>query len=138
MLRDTSARPGELLAVRIGDVKIKKAGNNKMFAEVESGRYGKVNKSRIVPLIDSPPYFKTWLAQHPMSSNPQAHLFISYEHSAKYRNTQLRISSLRGIYLDFRYKHFPKLLLEERADVPPEDKTKIKQALAKAIQPIST
>ena len=77
-------------------------------------------------------FFK-WMTQPDL-----ARLFISYEHSAKYRNTQLRISSLRGIYLDFRYKHFPKLLLEERADVPPEDKTKIKQALAKAIQPIST
>ena len=76
MLRDTSARPGELLAVRIGDVKIKKAGNNKMFAEVEIGRYGKLKKSRIVPLIDSLPYFKAWLAQHPMSANPQA-LFLS-------------------------------------------------------------
>ena len=135
MSRDTSARPGELLAVRIGDVKIKKTGTNKMFAEVEIGRYGKVKKSRIVPLIDSLPYFKAWLAQHPMSNNPQAHLFISYEHSARYRNTPLRISSLRGIYLDFRYKHFPKLLLEERTYVPPEDKTKIKQLLRKPFNP---
>ena len=106
-----------------------------MFAEVEIGRYGKVKKSRIVPLIDSLPYFKAWLAQHPMSNNPQAHLFISYEHSARYRNTPLRISSLRGIYLDFRYKHFPKLLLEERTYVPPEDKTKIKQLLRKPFNP---
>jgi integrase/recombinase XerD len=42
MSRDTSARPGELLGVRIGDVKIKKtAGSSKMFAEIEIGRYGK-------------------------------------------------------------------------------------------------
>jgi hypothetical protein len=136
MSRDTSARPGELLAVKIGDVKIKKAGaNNKMFAEVEIGRYGKVKKSRIVPLIDSLPYFKAWLAQHPMSSNPQAHVFISHEHSARYRNTPLRINSLRGIYLDFKYKHFPKLIPQDRADVPPEDKIKIKQLLQKPFNP---
>ena len=106
-----------------------------MFAELEIGRYGKVRKSRIVPLIDSLPYLKAWLAQHPMSNDPQAHLFISYEHSAKYHNTPLRVRSLRGIYLDFKYKHFPKLLVEERADVPPEDKTKIKQLLSKPFNP---
>jgi hypothetical protein len=38
MSREISARPGELLAVKIGDVKIKKAGNSKMCAEVEIGR----------------------------------------------------------------------------------------------------
>jgi integrase len=65
MSSDTSARPGELLAVRIGDIKFKRANNNRMFVEVGVGRYGKTKKGRIVPLIKSLPYLKAWLAQHP-------------------------------------------------------------------------
>lgn len=93
MARDTSGRPGELLAVKIGDIKIQKAGT-KIFAEVEIGRYGKKRKGRIVPLINSLPYVKAWLAQHPMSGrwNPNAYLFISNEHSAKYRNVPLKLA----------------------------------------------
>lgn len=93
MARDTSGRPGELLAVKIEDIKIKKAGT-KIFAEVEIGRYGKKRKGRIVPLINSLPYVKAWLAQHPMSGgwNPNAYLFISNEHSAKYRNVPLKLA----------------------------------------------
>jgi hypothetical protein len=66
MARDTSARPSELLAIKIEDIKIKKDANGKIFAEVEGiGRYGKTKKARTVPLIKSLPYLKSWLAQHP-------------------------------------------------------------------------
>jgi hypothetical protein len=36
--RDSSARPSELLALRIEDVKIKKDAKGKVYAEVEVGR----------------------------------------------------------------------------------------------------
>ena len=62
MSRETNARPSELLVVKIRDVKIKKAGNSKMYAEVEIGRYGKVKKFRTAPLISSLPYYKAWLS----------------------------------------------------------------------------
>ena len=78
MARDTSACPDELLQIKIGDIKFKSA-DSKQFAEVEVGRYGKKRKTRIVPLINSLPYLKAWLAQHPMGGNPDAYLFISLE-----------------------------------------------------------
>jgi hypothetical protein len=49
------------LAIKIGDVKIKKTGS-KMYAEVEIGRYGKVKKIRVAPLINSLPYYKAGIA----------------------------------------------------------------------------
>jgi hypothetical protein len=122
-----------LLAIKIGVVKIKKAGS-KMYAEVEIGRYGKVKKIRTAPLINSLPYYKAGIAQHPMPGNPNAYLFISYENSAKYRNAPLGSTSLLGIYSTYlRKHHFSKLL--ERPDVPPEDKIKVKQVMQKPGNP---
>ena len=121
-----SARPGELLAIRIEDIKIKKDVNDKIFAEVEGiGRYGKTKKARTVPLIKSLPCLKTWLAQHPQGSNPKAYLFVSLENSAKYRNVPLKASSLHGIYDNLRRHYFAKVL--ERPDVPPEEKAILKR-----------
>jgi hypothetical protein len=69
-----------------------------MYAKVEIGRYVKVKKIRTAPLINSLPYYKAGIAQHPMPGNPNAYLFISYENSAKYRNAPLGSTSLLGIY----------------------------------------
>lgn len=105
-----------------------------MYAEVEIGRYGKVKKIRTAPLINSLPYYKAGIAQHPMPGNPNAYLFISYENSAKYRNAPLGSTSLLGIYSTYlRKHHFSKLL--ERPDVPPEDKIKVKQVMQKPWNP---
>jgi hypothetical protein len=134
MSRDTSARPGELLAIRIEDIKIKKDANGKIFAEIENvGRYGKTRISRTVPLIKSLPYLKTWLAQHPQGSNPKAYLFVSLENSAKYRNVPLKEGSLSGMYRGLQLYHFSKVL--ERPDVLPEDKMKIREMLKKPWYP---
>jgi integrase/recombinase XerD len=142
-VKDTSARPGELLAVRIGDIKFKRANNdNRMFAEVEIGRYGKTKKSRIVPLIKSLPYLKAWLAQHPQSGNPNAYLFVSFNHKSKYTNTPLKPGSLAGIYDELHKKYFPKLL--EKPDIPMQhddnalqegDRIKIRALLKKPWNP---
>jgi hypothetical protein len=81
-------------------------------------------------LINSLPYYKAGIAQHPMPGNPNAYLFISYENSAKYRNAPLGSNSLLGIYSTYlRKHHFSKLL--ERPDVPPEDKIKVKHVMQK-------
>jgi hypothetical protein len=102
--------------------------------EVEIGRYGKFKKIRTAPLINSLPYYKAGIAQHPMAGNPNAYPFISYGNSATYRNAPLGSTSLLGIYSTYlRKHHFPKLL--ERPDVPPEDKIKIKQLMQKPWNP---
>ena len=99
---ETGARPGELLELRLGDVKVQKApSTGKVYASFEVGRYGKTRKARTVSISDAIPYYKVWRTLHPMKDTPigdQAFLFISYENSAKYRNVHLKEESLRLIY----------------------------------------
>lgn len=128
---DTSARPHEILATRIGDVRIKLA-SGKMYAEVEVGRGGKT-KSRIVPLIVSLPYYKLWLQSHPESNNPNAFIFRSVANNAKFRNAPLKPNSINNMYWKLQRIFFPKLL--ERPDVSPEEKLRIKELLAKPWNP---
>ncbi len=131
MSLDTSGRPHELLALRIGDVKIKFAGE-KMYAEIEVGRGGKT-KSRTVPLIISLPYYKALLAVHPEPNNPQAYIFRNQGEGAKYRNKTITPHALAGLYRRLKVRDFPKLL--ERADIPPEEKSKIQDMLQKPWNP---
>jgi integrase/recombinase XerD len=130
MSRDCGARPSEMLAIRIGDVKVKKDSNSgKVFAEVQGvGRYGKTREARTVPMISSVPYFKAWIAQHPMGANPEAYLFISREHSARYRNVPLKEESLYAKYRTLKVEHFAKKVLQ-RPDVPPEQKAILRKLL---------
>ena len=61
--KDTACRPHEILKLRIKDVVFKTtAEGNRQYAEVlVNGKTG----SRHIPLINSIPYVKDWLVQHP-------------------------------------------------------------------------
>lgn len=131
MADDTSARPHELLALRIGDVKIKNT-NGRIYGEVEIGRGGKT-KSRTVPLIISLPYFKALLLNHPEGSNPNSFIFRSIRTKDRYTNKPITPGAVNSLYGNARREQFPKLL--ERPDVPPEDKIIIKEMLAKPWNP---
>jgi integrase/recombinase XerD len=68
MARDLSARPHEILSLRIKDVVFKNV-NGYQYAEVlVNGKTG----SRHIPLIQSIPYIKDWLANHPSRNNPNS------------------------------------------------------------------
>jgi integrase len=71
MSRDLSARPHEILNLKIKDIMFKTVdtGSRKQYAEVlVNGKTG----SRHIPLIQSIPYIKDWLANHPSRNNPNA------------------------------------------------------------------
>jgi integrase/recombinase XerD len=73
MARDLSARPHEILNLKIKDVVFKTAGN-KQYAEVlVNGKTG----SRHIPLIQSIPYVKDWLSNHPGRNNPNSPLLAT-------------------------------------------------------------
>src|SRR4029079_8572420 len=74
MANDTSARPHELLNLKIKDIVFKRAEHGIQYAEVLV--CGKT-KSRTLPLISSIPYVKEWLQEHPLGNTPEAWLFIS-------------------------------------------------------------
>jgi integrase len=129
MDKDTSARPHELLKLNIQDIQFKlEPSNGRQYAEITvSGKTGE----RTLPLIDSLPYVKEWLAVHPEAGNPKAPLFFSQN---------VRVAGRRltqdGIWYKLDYykkKYFPRLLL--RPDIPEEDKKVIKGMLQKPWNP---
>ncbi|MFL6404784.1 MAG: hypothetical protein ACJ71M_15055 [Nitrososphaeraceae archaeon] len=127
MARDLSARPHEILNLKIKDIVFKTAGN-KQYAEVlVNGKTG----SRHIPLIQSIPYVKDWLSNHPSRNNSSSPLFVGLGRNSM--GKQLTINGLYGIYKDYKEKFFPKLL--ENTTISNEDKEKIKGLLSKPFNP---
>ena len=125
MAIDTSARPHELLNLKIGDIVFKKTSNGIQYGEiVVSGK----TKSRTLPLIMSIPYVKDWIQEHPYRTNPKAWLFISYSKQNRYG--QVSRDGLLKKYAElYRNRYFPKLLGESH--IPERDKALIKNMLTK-------
>lgn len=124
--RDTSCRPHEILKLKIKDVVFKMAGNNKQYAEVPvSGKTG----SRHIPLINSIPYLKDWLDDHPQAGNPNAPLICGFSRSLGRR---LRPNSITRLYYD--YEHRFRRLLDD-STIAQEDKTMIRELLKKPWNP---
>jgi integrase len=129
MANDTSARPHELLNLKIKDITFKIAGNGKQYAElhINGGKTG----SRTVPLIDSIPYLKDYLQNgHPTSENQSSWLLVS----ATYRTfgNKLSYDGLRYKYSRFyKTKYFPNLLKENNETIPAVHKAYIKNMLTK-------
>jgi integrase len=130
MSRDSAARPHELLKLRIKDVVFKLTpGSNgeKQYAEVLlNGKTG----TRPIPLIDSIPFIKDWISQHPQSGNPNSILLCGF---GKSLNRAIGIRAIHKIYEVYKGKFFPKLL--DSPNVPEEDKQRIAQLLKKPWNP---
>ena len=128
MSRDLSARPHEILNLKIKDV-IFKNTNGYQYAEVlVNGKTG----SRHIPLIQSIPYIKDWLANHPSRNNSKSPLFVSLDFHSMGRR-QLTRNGLYRIYRDYKQEFFPRLL--EDPTISNEDKENIKALLAKPFNP---
>jgi integrase len=130
MSRDLSARPHEILGLKIKDIVFKTVtADNKQYAEVlVNGKTG----SRHIPLIQSIPYIKDWLSNHPSRNNSNSPLFVSLGRYSMGRK-QLTLSGLYKIYKDYKEEFFPKLLADPT--VSNEDKDKIKNLLTKPFNP---
>jgi integrase len=127
MSRDSAARPHELLKLRIKDVVFKLTPDKKQYAEIlVNGKTG----TRHIPLIDSIPYIKDWISQHPQSGNSNSILLCGF---GKSLNRAIGERSLHRIYQDYKNKFFPKLL--DNPNIPPEDKQKIRELLKKPWNP---
>ncbi|MFL6326430.1 MAG: hypothetical protein ACJ71I_02995 [Nitrososphaeraceae archaeon] len=132
MARDLSARLHEILNFKIKDIVFKTVDGGKQYAEVlVNGKTG----SRHIPLIQSIPYIKDWLSNHPSRNNPNAPLFVSFDKHSMGRK-QLAVSAIEQIYRYYQKEFFPKLLSTQgSAIIPNEDKEKIKNLLTKPFVP---
>jgi integrase/recombinase XerD len=129
MSRDLSARPHEILNLKIKDIVFKAVGDgSKQYAEVlVNGKTG----TRHIPLIQSIPYIKDWLSNHPSRNNPNSPLFVGLSKNSM--GKQLSVGSIYQIYRLYREEFFPKLL--EDKTVSTEDKEMIKNLLSKPFNP---
>jgi integrase/recombinase XerD len=131
MARDLSARPHEILNLKIKDIVFKTVDNGRyQYAEVlVNGKTG----SRHIPLIQSIPYIKEWLSNHPHRNNPNSPIFVGLGRRSSMGRKQLSVDSLYHIYKDYKEEFFPKLL--EDPTISNEDKEKIKGLLLKPFNP---
>ena len=131
MARDLSARPHEILVLKIKDIMFKTAGNGKQYAEVlVNGKTG----TRHIPLIQSIPYIKDWLSNHPSRNNTNSPIFVSWDR--RYNITKNRPLTTSGLFKTYEYykkEFFPKML--EDSSVSGEDKEKIRNLLSKPFNP---
>ena len=130
---DTSARPHELLNLKIKDVKFHVTEEGKQYAEVRiiEGKTG----TRKVPLIDSLPYLKEYLSSSKSgddkeystnSTNPDSWIFVS---TGNNHGSKLTYDGLATRYVYYKKKYFPSLLKDET--IPEVDKSWIRNMLTK-------
>ena len=124
MAFDMSARPHEILSLRIKDIKFCVTDDNKQYVEVKipDGKTG----SRVTVLIDAIPYLKEWLLEHPHSSNPNAHIFI-IKNGAK-----LTYEGLASRCTYYEKKYYPSLIIgTTNIEVEESDKAVIRNLVTK-------
>jgi integrase len=127
MARDLSARPHEILNLKIKDIVFKTVDNYQYAEVLVNGKTG----SRHIPLIQSIPYIKEWLSNHPSRNNSKSPLFVGL--GRRYLGRGISVNGVYTIYQRYKEEFFPKLL--EDPDVPCEDKEKIKNLLSKPFNP---
>jgi integrase len=130
MAIDTSARPHELLNLRIKDIIFKITDDGKHYAEITI-KGGKTNRPRTVPLINSIPYVKEWIStEHPGGNNQDSWLFVAL--SKNQFGSKLSYDGLYNHYVDYyKSKYFPKLLNADDGTVSELDKSIIRDMLNK-------
>ena len=84
-------------------------------------------------MIQSIPYLKDWISNHPSRSNGNSPLFASLSLRTKSRGRALTVDGLHQIYKYYKGEFFPSLL--EDPTVPNEDKQKIRSLLNKPFNP---
>ncbi len=126
MARDSSCRPHEILNIRLRDVVFKTNGNYQYAEILLRGKTG----GRNIPLINSIPYVKDRIDQHPQRGNPNSPLICGV---GKSLGRRLNTDTIYRIYKHYKQKVFPKLL--DSHDLSEEDKQKIGELLKKPWNP---
>jgi integrase len=137
MAVEIGCRPGELLDLKLGDIKVEtiaSTGKKVCRFMIGGGVGGKMKKDRPASISDSIPFFNIWAHMHQASdwdwkSAKNAYLFPSGENKAKYRNIPLKENSLRLLYKYVIEKQFPKLLDRPDNIIPEGDKVALRRLI---------
>ncbi|MGA9171577.1 MAG: hypothetical protein WBZ20_15670, partial [Nitrososphaeraceae archaeon] len=129
MSRDLSARPHEILGLKIKDVVFKTNGTQQYAEVLVNGKTG----TRHIPLFSSVPYIKDWLDSHPQRGNKNTYLIPSLTMRNKNLGNKMKSHSLNGVYNKYKMEFFPSLIKDPK--VPEEDKDKINNLLQKPFNP---
>ncbi len=89
--------------------------NKNLFKTADKYQYAEVlvngkTGSRNIPLIQSIPYIKDWLSNHPSRNNPKSPLFVGLGRQSNSTSKQLTISGLYQVYKYYKEEFFLKLL----------------------------
>ena len=126
LANDMSARPHEILNLKIKDIIFKVTDEGNQYAEVVIK--GGKTRPRTIPLIDSIPYVKDLINNHPHGTNPDSWLFLSNSNTTF--GSKLTYDGLTYQYKYFyKTRYFPKLL--EDKTIPEPDKSLIRNMLTK-------
>jgi hypothetical protein len=100
---------------------------DRQYAEVlVNGKTG----SRVIPLINSIPFLKDWIEDHPQGRNPDAILFCGL---AKTMGRQLSRYAIYDIYDHYKKKVIPSLM--EDPNVPKQDREQLSNLIKKPFNP---
>jgi integrase/recombinase XerD len=125
--RDLSARPHEIVKLKIRDLSFKTIGSSQYVEVVVNGKTG----TRSMPLINSVPYLKDYLDhEHSQPGNPNAPLICG---TGRGLGRHIGAKRIGSIYEEYRKRTFPKLL--ESPNISPEDRQKITELLKKPWNP---
>ncbi len=123
---DTSCRPSELLKLKIRDIDFKISGDRQYAEVLVNGKTG----SRVIPLINSIPFLKDWIEDHPYGRNPDALLFCGL---SKRIGRRLSRYAIYDIYEHYKKKVYPSLF--EDPNVPIHDREQLSSLLKKPFNP---
>ena len=104
------------------------AGDRQYTEILVNGKTGQ----RHIPLINSIPYLKDWLDDHPQRGNPNAPLICGYGRSL---GRFIHPIAMTQIYHAYQRRYFLGLTYDSNVNVPPEDKKKIIELLNKPWNP---
>src|SRR5207248_11214238 len=99
MSRDMSARPSEILGLKIRDVVFKTNGTQQYAEVLVNGKTG----TRHIPLFSSIPYIKDWLDSHPQRNNKNTYLIPTLDRHCKKFGDKLSNSNRWYIPSNDRY-----------------------------------
>ena len=103
--------------------------DGRVYATITIGKEGKTIP-RTVPIINSIPYYKDWISDHPHGDSKNHFLFPSLDRKYIMRNKKLETHSLNVLYSTMKNKLFPRLL--RRSKHTSCGQTEVERALTKS------